>query len=507
MKAVIYARFSSDNQREESITAQVRACTEYARRQGYSVLKIYSDEARSATTDDRPKFLQMIEEIKNNRVRVNFLLVHKLDRFARNRYDSAVYRKELATAGVRLVAVDQPLDDSPESVLLESLLEGLAEYYSKNLAREVMKGMRENAYQAKFNGGWVPLGYDVIDGQYVINEREASVVRLIFTMFIDGNGYGKILDKLNELGYQTKRNKSFGKNSIYEILRNAKYAGFYVFNQAPRRLNGKRNWRNKKGEGEIISLPGAVPAIITEEDFSKVQKIMDGRKKMGPRQKSGEIYFLTGKVICGKCGAAMVGNSSRRKAGAEPTRYYECNRKLRTKECSSKRISKEYLESYVMDIIEQNMFATERIPDLARKMVAIVREKDKHGMQEEKLTGDELVDVERKMGNIIKAIEDGTIDYDILASRLKALKARKDELQCRLYSLRSPLSDITEEVVIKYLSAIQGDVINRLDQLAEKKIVDMYIHNVKVFSNEVNEINVTLKLELGADKDGVGGGT
>ena len=154
MKAVIYARFSSDNQREESITAQVRACTEYAKRQSYSIEKIHTDEARSATTDDRPGFLRMIEEIKSRAVETNLLLVHKLDRFARNRYDSAVYRKALATAGVRLIAADQPLDDSPESVLLESLLEGLAEYYSRNLAREVMKGMKENAYQAQFNGGW-----------------------------------------------------------------------------------------------------------------------------------------------------------------------------------------------------------------------------------------------------------------------------------------------------------------------------------------------------------------
>ena len=210
MSAVIYARFSSDNQREESITAQVRACTEYARRKGYPVVKVYTDEARSATTDDRPGFLTMIDDIKSGRVEAQFLLVHKLDRFARNRYDSAVYRRTLASAGIRLIAVDQPLDDSPESVLLESLLEGLAEYYSKNLSREVMKGMKENAYQARFNGGWVPLGYNVIDGHYSINEQEAPVIRLIFSMFLQGHGYIKIMDKLNELGYLTRQGRPFG---------------------------------------------------------------------------------------------------------------------------------------------------------------------------------------------------------------------------------------------------------------------------------------------------------
>ena len=130
MSAVIYARFSSDNQREESITAQVRACTEYARRKGYPVVKVYTDEARSATTDDRPGFLTMIDDIKSGRVEAQFLLVHKLDRFARNRYDSAVYRRTLASAGSALSLWTSPWTTA-QSVLLESLLEGLAEYYSK----------------------------------------------------------------------------------------------------------------------------------------------------------------------------------------------------------------------------------------------------------------------------------------------------------------------------------------------------------------------------------------
>jgi site-specific DNA recombinase len=503
VSAVIYARFSSDNQREESITAQVRACTEYARRKGYPVVKVYTDEARSATTDDRPGFLTMIDDIKSGRVEAQFLLVHKLDRFARNRYDSAVYRRTLASAGIRLIAVDQPLDDSPESVLLESLLEGLAEYYSKNLSREVMKGMKENAYQARFNGGWVPLGYNVIDGHYSINEQEAPVIRLIFSMFLQGHGYIKIMDKLNELGYLTRQGRPFGKNSIYEILRNPKYAGYYTYNRAPRRLNGKRNWRIRKDEGEIITVPGAVPAIIPEEDFKKVQEIMDGRKKTGPRQKSGELYFLTGKVVCGECGAAMVGNSSSRKAGAEPVRYYECNRKMRTRDCGSRRIRKDYLENYVLGVVEQNMFSRDKLPELAGKLVMLARDKGRQNARDEKVFNDELADIDKKIGNIVKAIEDGA-EYDILSGRLKELKKRKEEIQEHLNTLRTPLSDITEEMIIKYLSATQKDMMDRPDQLSKKKIVDIYVHEIKVFSDKVD---VMLKLDFGADKDGVGGGT
>lgn len=504
MKAVIYARFSSDNQREESITAQVRACTEYAQKRDYAVLKVYSDEARSATTDDRPGFLRMVEDIKNRRIQVDFLLVHKLDRFARNRYDSAVYRKALAVAGVRLVAVDQPLDDSPESVLLESLLEGLAEYYSKNLAREVMKGMKENAYQARFNGGWAPLGFDILDGQYVVNEKEAPIIQLIFSMFLQGHGYRKIQDKLNTLGYQTKQGKPFGKNSIYEILRNVKYAGFYSYNQAPRRLNGKRNWRRKKDDGEVITLPGAVPAIIPEEEFKKVQEIMDGRKKTGPRQKGEELYFLTGLVVCGVCGAAMVGNSSRRKAGADPTRYYECNRKMRTRDCGSKRIRKDYLENYVLDVVEQDIFAPEKIPELARRMLMKARERDEEIIQEEEHVRGELAEIEMKIGNIVTAIENGAVDFDVLGGRIRELKKRREVLQEYLDTKSSPLSKMTEEMIYKFLSATQEKGIDRTDFLAKKKTVDLYVHVVKAFPDKVE---VTLKLDLGADKDGVGGGT
>ncbi|MEW8957513.1 MAG: recombinase family protein [Moorella sp. (in: firmicutes)] len=191
MKAVAYARFSSDNQREESITAQLRAIHDYAEKHGVIIVREYIDEARSATTDDRPEFLRMIEEVTSGCLQVDYVYVHKLDRFARNRYDSAIYRHKLASKGIRLIAVTQPLDDSPESVILEAMLEAMAEYYSKNLGREVMKGMRETAFQCRHTGGKPPLGYDIEPGsnKYIINEREAEAVRIIFSMYLQGCSY------------------------------------------------------------------------------------------------------------------------------------------------------------------------------------------------------------------------------------------------------------------------------------------------------------------------------
>lgn len=179
----LYARFSSDNQRSESIDAQIRAMKAYCQQKNFVIVNTYVDEAKSATTDRRPAFQQMISDSTNGNF--NILLVHKLDRFARNRYDSAVYKRELKKNGVTVYSVLENLDDSPESIMMESVLEGMSEYYSQNLAREVMKGMRETALQCKHTGGKPPLGYDVDTGtrKLVVNPVEAEAVKLIYSMY------------------------------------------------------------------------------------------------------------------------------------------------------------------------------------------------------------------------------------------------------------------------------------------------------------------------------------
>ena len=179
MKVAVYARFSSDNQRQESIDAQIRAIKTYCDKNKYDIIHIYQDEAQSAKTDKRTQFAQMIRDSKD--VIFQAIIVHKLDRFARNRYDSAYYKRLLKNNGVKLISVLEQLDDSPESVILESVLEGVAEYYSLNLAREVKKGMNENALKALHNGGIAPLGFHVNpDQSYSINPSEADSILLIF---------------------------------------------------------------------------------------------------------------------------------------------------------------------------------------------------------------------------------------------------------------------------------------------------------------------------------------
>lgn len=159
MNAVIYARYSSDNQREESIEGQIRECKTFAQRNGMTIVGEYIDRAKSATTDKRPEFQRMIAE--SSKKAFEIIIVWKLDRFARNRYDSAHYKAQLRKNGVKVISATESISEGAEGVLLESVLEGMAEYYSKELGEKTLRGMTENALKCKHNGGLCPLGFTV----------------------------------------------------------------------------------------------------------------------------------------------------------------------------------------------------------------------------------------------------------------------------------------------------------------------------------------------------------
>ena len=211
--AVAYVRFSSAGQREESIQAQKRAIDVYCIQNNIKLIKTYEDHAKSATTDNRPQFLKPIKESRYKEY--DYVIVHKLDRFARNRYDSASYKLKLKKNGKQLLSVLENIDGSPESIIMESVLEGMAEYYSANLSREVKKGIDENMRSYKFIGGNVPYGYDIVDGQYKINEQEAKGVQKIFEMYLLHYTYADIMKYLNTNGYRTKK-----RQQIYKQLSN-----------------------------------------------------------------------------------------------------------------------------------------------------------------------------------------------------------------------------------------------------------------------------------------------
>ncbi len=384
-KAAAYARFSSTNQRDESIDAQLRAIRGYADDNDIEIVREYIDRAKTGTNADRENFQEMLRDSADGDFEV--VIVHKLDRFARNRIDSAISRKILKDNGVNLVSVIEHFDDSPESIIIEGLMESLNEYYSANLSREVRKGMKENALDCRYTGGYVPLGYSIDDsGHYRINEDEAPIIRGIFASVLQGMSYNDIQKELSDKGMKTRTGQPFGKNSLYSILTNEKYAGVYIYNrEVSKNASGKRNSHKNKPPEEIIRVEGGVPSIVTREEFDAVQEILAKRKRTKrERSDSTETYLLTGKIFCGECGGRYCGN--RQYSGRKKTLYYSYRCNVRSRKggavCHNREISRSSLESYVLKLLANVLFDKKRLP-------AIIEEYNKSILQADKNMADE----------------------------------------------------------------------------------------------------------------------
>ena len=324
MKAVIYARYSSDNQREESIEGQIRECTEYAKYNDIEVVGHYIDRAYSAKTDKRPDFQRMIKDSAKKNFQL--VIVWKLDRFARNRYDSAIYKAALKKNGVRVISVTEHITDDATGGLMDSMFEGFAEYYSAELAEKTKRGMKENALKGKWNGGQIPFGYMVKDSYLAIDETLAPIVRKLFEMCADGITVKDIHKYVQEKGILRPNGKKITYSSLRYLLSNRVYIGEY-------RHSG-------------IIHENVVPAIVDKEVYDRAQEQISRTAHAPARHKAEDDYLLTLKLYCGHCGALMTAYAGTSMTGTL-YRYYACNR-ARKKLCDKKRVNKQKIEDFVI---------------------------------------------------------------------------------------------------------------------------------------------------------------
>lgn len=482
--AIAYCRYSSDNQREESIDAQLRAIRDYAKRNGYHVAKTYIDEAKTATTDNRPQFQKLFKDIKIERY--DALIVHKLDRFARDRYDSANYRHKLKENGMVLLSVIENLDGSPESIILESVLEGMAEYYSKNLAREVMKGMRETAFQGRHTGGVPPLGYNVDkDGNYSINESEAAIVRAIFIMYSSGTSYNEMAARLNSEGYTTKTGKKFTKYSFHDLLKNEKYKGTFVFNKtAPKAADGKRNNHKEKSEAEMIRIENRMPQIVDVELWEKVNKIMTGNRRNGEK-KAKRVYLLSGLIVCGECESPMSGNT--RNCGRNKDEYstYDCNRRKREKNCMAKSVNKDYVENLVIDYLANDYLTEKNATKIAKKLYEVSKNSVLAAESEIPILRLELSRLESEKRKIVDSIITSGIS-EWLNERGIEVKTRMEEIQIKIAALEKKKDlEILDVEKIKWFF-LKDRYIKDKSPEDQKAIIRTHIEKVVIYHNDID---------------------
>ena len=495
MRAAIYARYSSDNQREESIDAQIRAIKEFASLNDYTIVKIYTDEALTAKTDNRPQFLQMISDAKQGMFDV--LICHKLDRFARNRYDSAFYKKTLKDNGVRLISVLENFDDSPESIILESVLEGMAEYYSANLAREVMKGMKENALDCKHTGGKPAFGFDVgVDKKYVLNDREAIAVQRIFSMVCNGCTFSDIRTWLESNNYKTKYHTSFTSGAINAIIRNEKYKGVYVYGKSKRIVE---NGIKKDIEGDdVIRIPDGVPRIVTDEMWETANDIYDQRQyRSGGQAKAKECYLLSGLIYCGLCGGSMCGNRVHSGRSKSLRITYKCNTRKAKHECNAKDIRKDLVESIVIDELQRQL-SEPGIDMIVNALMNQLKTLAKGAPDEIKDLNRKLNGVELKINNIINAIMNG-MNTPSMKDAMNQLETEKSDLVDRIEYMHKQQEQAnipTKEMLHDYLAKDMN--IKNKGPDDQKRIIKTYVKKVLVYPEYI-EIYSEVDTNSGAE--------
>lgn len=484
--AAEYCRYSSSAQDDGySIEAQQKAISNFALSNGYDIQYSYIDRAKSGTNvHHRPQFLQMIEDAQKGLFDV--VIVHKLDRFSRNRFDSIKCRNFLSINGVKLISVLENYGEGAEAELMWGINETFNEFYSHNLSREVRKGMDVLASKGLHTGGSPPLAFDVVDKKLVINEAEAEIVRLIFDMY--GNQkytYNDMAKELNARGYKTKSGNEFSASSFNSILTQRKYIGEYVYNRrVSKSLTGKYNSHANKPEDEIVRIPGAVPRIIDDETWGKVQARLNQNKRKVGSYKSKSGYLLSGLIVCGECGYHYQGNSRK---GGSGTIYssYRCGKKQNHKiGCGNKEIEKNKLENFVIEQLQNYLFSDEAINEIAHQVNEYNKTIAKTNNDDLILFQKQMKQIEKQIANITKAIARG-VDEDIMIDKINELNQSKKDLQKRIdEAVLEELPTVSKSDIKQALSAF-STYLKENNTIECKRFIDNYIDKIVVHKDKV----------------------
>ena len=456
MTAVIYARYSSDNQREESIEGQIRECTAYAEKNGITVVKHYIDRAISAKTDNRPQFQQMIKD--SDKKLFDIVLVWKLDRFARNRYDSARYKTQLKKNGVKLMSATEIISEGPEGIILESVLEGYAEYYSADLAEKVVRGQTENILKGRCNGGRGTFGYTLdSERKFHIDPLASPFVLESFKKYRDGLTMKEIRDWLNENGIKNPVGGAFTYNSVEHMLKNRRYIGELKFRD--------------------VVVPDAIPPIIPLELFEDVQVKIAKNKKAPARRKAEDDYLLTTKLFCGCCGALMFGESGTSRTG-EVHRYYKCATAKKKKGCKKKTVRKQWLEDLVVNQTMQLVRDDAAMESIIAKVMELQDRENTNLPLYEK----QLRDAESGIQNMLNAIQAGILTSST-KERLEQLEETKRELEARIAEEKLAKPKIKEEFIRFWLMRFRKLDMSLKDQ--RQALVDTFINSIYLYDDKV----------------------
>lgn len=464
MRAAAYARYSTDHQQHNSIEYQLDAIRKYCRENQITITATYTDEAEGGTNTDRPGFRAMMSAA--TRREFEAVVIYDVTRGSRDVGDWFTFRKTMLMLGIKVISTTEKLGD-PESsndFLVELLSVGMGHHAVLETRSKSIAGVAVKAKQGKFLGGVPPLGYDIIDGAYVVNPVEAHTVRTIFEMYGAGKSYNAILEAV--AGAVGKRGRPLGKNSLHSILTNERYIGTYTWNK--RRVKLFRKWAGGAPNPKCVRLEGMIPAIIDENTWEKVQTRMNNNKR-NATNKAKRSYLLSGLIECEACGGTYVGHTSTSSKGYE-TRYYVCGNKYRTHTCSAKNLNTDEVETFVVQQLKAYLLATD-FEEEAQRIA------DQINNASPELTAEraELASVTAQINNGLKAILTG-MDIPELRDEMDRLRVRKSELEDIIGRRTARSQPVDPKNIVSVFQDSLENWDTNLQEIIKQHITKIYAH-------------------------------
>ena len=479
MKAAAYARYSTDRQTDNSIAYQLNGIREYCKKENIEIIHAYTDEAQTGTNADREGFDRLCNDAQIGLF--DTVVIYDIQRGSRDVADWFIFRKEMYKLGVKVLSPNAQIGDllNPDDFLLELLNVGLGQREVLATRQKVIAGQTARAKEGVFLGGIAPLGYDIVDQQYVINEREAKIVRTIFTMYASGKSYGDIVDALKD--ERGKRGQHFGKNSLSSILRNDRYTGLYTWNR--RNVKQMRKWAGGGPNPNIVQIEGIIPRIIDERLWERVQMRLKDRKRNAAAGAKRE-YLLSGLIECGECGASYVGHTVVNKKGYE-YKSYMCGNKTRTHTCDNKNISAKMIEDAAVKAVKEyleEMDIDKAVDEVCKKVNLVTADLSK----EKK----ELGEIERKLNNAAKLMIEMPEMREEFLNQTHQLKLRKSELDDIIYAHERKDRGVDPEKLRAYL---QDGISTMNSDGSSKDLLKQHITKIYAYKDEIN-INIGVRL-------------
>lgn len=467
-KAVIYARYSSHNQRDASLEQQIAECRRYAERNGYMVSAIYQDAAISGRTDDRPDFQRMMKDAKKEQF--DYIISWKSNRIGRNMTQALTNMAKLAEYGVECLYVEEDFDNTASGRFALRNMMNVNQFYSENMAEDVRRGMMDNAKKCMVNGR-IQYGYKKgPDGKYAIHEERAEVVRQIFDRLHEGWTIAEVRDELNGRGILTGDGKPWSVQSFWKLLSYEQYIGVYKFGD--------------------VRIEGGVPAIVDRKIYEEVQRILKDKKRPRGHKRNDTDYILVGKAVCGLCGSPMTGISGTSRNGKLHS-YYMCNAHHYKHTCDKKNVPRDDLEysvaRAVTDLLKDES-VIEKIVTGYDEVIRRIREESKANTLQI-----QLAETEKILGNLMKAMEQGLYN-DMAIQRMNELSESKKDIERALSMEKEALRTYSREQLRTFLYGFRdGDL---ADPEFIKTIIKTFVQTVLVYDDHLR-----IRLSYGTEKE------